>query len=326
MMLSIITPAFNEEKNLPEFYELLKNAFAKLHLQWEWIIVDDGSSDNTFLTGRGIALDHSSDSSSLNPSVRIIKLSRNFGSHLAITCGLSKAKGDAAVVLAADLQDPPEVILNMLNKWKEGTEIVWAVRETHTTFFSRLYYWIIRHIVGLKELPSTGADFFLIDRKIIDIFLKFSERNNSIFALLSWMGFKQAQIKYVKSKRKAGKSGWTFAKKMKLAIDSVVSYSYAPIRIFSLLGLLTTSASIIYAIILFVIALTGNAPVQGWTTLMIVMLVLSGIQMMMLGVLGEYLWRTLDQSRNRPPYLVELELSSEEINSKERTQNKELIS
>jgi polyisoprenyl-phosphate glycosyltransferase len=303
MLISIITPAFNEEKNLPDFFVILKEIFAPQNILWEWIIIDDGSSDNTFLAGRDIAL--------ANSSVSIYKLSRNFGSHLAISCGLNKAKGDVAVVLAADLQDPPVVILKMLDKWKEGIEIVWAVRETHTTLFSKLYYWLVRKMDGLKNLPSTGADFFLIDRKIIDIFLKFNEPNNSIFALLTWMGFKQAQIQYVKGQRKKGKSGWNLAKKIKLTVDSIISYSYAPIRAFSLIGFITTSASLLYAVLLFVKAIMGDAPVLGWTTLMIIMLVLSGIQMMMLGVLGEYLWRTLDQSRNRPPFLIEAEFSRE---------------
>jgi dolichol-phosphate mannosyltransferase len=167
-----------------------------------------------------------------------------------------------------------------------------------------VYYWIMRNVVGMKDMPATGADFFLLDRKVADAFRQFGEANTSILALITWMGFRQERVQYDKHARLHGRSGWTLAKKLKLVVDSVASFSYMPIRLMSVLGFLVAAVGFVYAIVVVVNALRGS-PAEGWSSLMVVVLVLGGFQMAMMGVLGEYLWRALDEARRRPRYIVE---------------------
>jgi glycosyltransferase involved in cell wall biosynthesis len=301
-VLSIVTPAYNESANLPVMYERLVQVLGALNLDWEWVVIDDHSADDTFAVLCRL--------SAADARVRAVRLARNFGSHMAITCGLHGCRGQAAVIMAGDLQDPPEVIPDLLSRWREGDQVVWAVRcrregETvTTTSFSRLYYWLMRHIVGIREMPASGADFMLLDRRVIDAFLQFREANVSILALLTWMGFRQGSILYDKQARLHGRSGWTLQKKLKLVVDSITSFTYAPIRAMSYVGFVVAVVGLFYATFVLVHALRGHI-VPGWSSLMIVVLVVGGIQMVMLGVLGEYLWRALDESRQRPRYLVE---------------------
>jgi glycosyltransferase involved in cell wall biosynthesis len=301
-LLSVVTPAYNEEGNLPILYERLSNALVSIDIDWEWIVVDDHSSDRTFTAIGEIA--------ARDPRVHAVRFARNFGSHTAITCGLYHARGDCAVIMAADLQDPPEVLSVLLEKWFAKAQVVWAVRtrregeKTSTIGYSRLYYLLMRHVVGLKEMPPTGADFFLVDRYVLDAFRQFKESNVSIMALISWMGFRQETITYDKQARLHGNSGWTLKKKLKLLVDSVTSFTYLPIRIMSYVGFLVALAGFVYAGIVVGNSLAGH-PVEGWSSLMVAILVIGGIQMLMMGVLGEYLWRALDESRSRPRYLIE---------------------
>ena len=302
MLLSLVTPAYNEESNLPVLYDQMGEVLNAMGVDWEWVIVDDHSADGTF--------QRICELSAKDPRVRGLRFARNSGSHTAIACGLDFVQGDCAVILAADLQDPPAILPQLLERWREGFQVVWAVRgeregeEATKVASSRIYYWIMRKIVGMKEMPSEGADFLLMDRVVIEAFRQFRESNVSILALISWMGFRQARLTYTKKARLHGQSGWTFAKKLKLVVDSVTSFSYVPIRFMTYLGASTAAAGFLYAAFLLVNAIVGR-PVQGWTSLMMVVLVLGGIQMGMLGILGEYLWRALDESRRRPRYLVE---------------------
>lgn len=301
-MLSVITPAFNEELNLPLFYDQIKATLDPAGMQWEWIVVDDHSSDGTFAVAQALA--------KTDPRVRGLRLARNSGSHTAITCGLRLAAGAGAVVMAADLQDPPETILPLVEKWRAGAQVVWAVRaerEGETTAklgFSRLYYALMRHAVGLKDMPGNGADFFLIDRRVIEALQEFPETNVSIFALLTWMGFRQDRLAYVKEARVHGQSGWSLQKKIKLAVDSVTSFSYLPIRVMSGAGVVLAAIGFLYTLVVIINALFGR-PAAGWSSLMAVVLVVGGLQLLMMGVLGEYLWRALDESRRRPRYQIE---------------------
>ena len=300
--LSVITPAYNEADNLPPLYERLARVLDGLELEWEWIVVDDHSSDATFAVLKEIA--------ERDPRVRGVRFARNVGSHMAVRCGLDYARGDCAAALAADLQDPPEILPNLLAEWHAGAQVVWAVRcrregESATTLgFARLYYWLMRRVVGLKDIPPNGADVFLLDRCVIDALRQFSERNVSLLALITWMGFRQASITYDKQARLHGRSGWSLEKKLKLAIDSVTSFSYLPIRLMSYTGCAVTLAGFVYAGSVIANALYGGPPAP-WAILMVMVLVLAGVQMLMLGVLGEYLWRALDEARQRPRYLVE---------------------
>ena len=304
--ISIITPAFNEEKSLSIFYERLFDVLTSLDVNYEWMVVDDHSSDSTYRVLKNIA--------DKDKNVRGVRLSRNYGSHKAITAGLHLARGDFAIVMATDLQDPPETIPKLIKKWKEGAQIVWAVRGTRegetavTKGFSRFYYWLMKRVVGIKDLPSTGADFFLIDKKVIEALKLFKESNTNIFSLITWMGFKQDRISYVKQARLHGKSGWTLRKKLRLVIDSVTTFSHVPIRFMTYLGIIIALIGFMYACFVFTNALSG-IPIPGWSSLIIVITLLGGFQLIMIGILGEYLWRVLDESRQRPQFLIESDIS-----------------
>jgi dolichol-phosphate mannosyltransferase len=299
---SVVTPAYIEAENLPRLYLRLKTVMDALNVNWEWVIVDDHSPDGTF--------DVIQELSNRDSRVRGIRLARNTGAHMALTCGLRAARGDCAVALAADCQDPPEVIPALLEHWQAGAKVVWAAREKRegetavTVALARVYYWLMRKIAGFKDMSKTGADFFLLDRRVLDAFLDFKETNVSILALITWMGFHQTTLTYTKEARSYGESGWTFRKKFKLLIDSITAFSYHPIRFMSYAGFVVALSGFGYAIVVLINAISGDPP-QGWTTLTIIVLTLGGMQMLMMGVLGEYLWRTLDEARRRPQYIIE---------------------
>lgn len=310
ILLSVVTPAYNEARNLGILYQQLCTVMDQLQVQWEWVVVDDHSTDETFAIISNLA--------EKDRRVRGFRFSRNFGSHIALTCGLHHARGDCVALMAADLQDPPDMLPSLFARWQEGIQVVWAVRshregeKARTRGFSRLYYLIMRNLVGLKEIPSTGADFALLDRRVVDAFCKFGETNTSILALITWMGFRQASITYDKQARLHGKSGWNLGKKVKLVIDSIISFSYFPIRLMSYLGLIFSLLGLLYASFIVIHALTGTPPL-GWSSLIVVVLIIGGIQMLMIGVLGEYLWRTLDEARHRPRYIIEALVNAEPI-------------
>jgi len=304
VQLSIITPAFNEALNLQPLYERLVQALSATGVRWEWVIVDDHSRDETFLAIERLAL--------ADRRVRGVRLARNSGSHVAIACALHQVTGDAAVMMAADLQDPPETIGGMLECWRGGAQVVWAVRREQPgkrrhALFSSLYWWIMRHVVGMKDMPAHGTDFFLIDRVVIDAFCRLRERNASVLALIMWLGFRQEFLEYDKHQRERGSSGWTLTKKLKLVVDSVTSFSEFPIRLCSYAG-------VAFGIAALVVGVVGLAllPDLGAGLLLLVALVLglSGIQLLALGVVGEYVWRALDEARGRPLYTIERAVGS----------------
>jgi dolichol-phosphate mannosyltransferase len=298
-MLSILTPAFNEADNLPALYDRLVETMPAAGMEWEWVIVDDHSRDATFAVVESLAL--------RDARVRGFRLSRNSGSHVAITCGLHHVEGDAAVMMAADLQDPPETLSAMIGRWRHGAQVVWATRraqpgERSHRGFAALYYWIMRRIAGLTETPARGADFFLVDRVVIDAFKRFPERSVSVFALITWLGFRQEYIEYDKQARVAGRSGWTMTKKVKLVIDSITSFTEFPIRLCSYLG----GGLMLVASVVFVVSI-GLMPALGAGILFLLAMFvgLAGLQLLALGIVGEYVWRALEESRRRPAYLIE---------------------
>ncbi len=301
--LSVVTPAFCESKNLEVMHDRLRATLDTANVKWEWLIIDDHSTDDTFEVAMELA--------KRDPRVQCLRLSRNSGSHVAFIAGLDNAVGQAAVVMAADLQDPPEAIPNLLKSWEQGAQIVWAVRcdgedgERRSDVSSRIYYWVIRNFVGMRDIPKTGADFFMMDRQAIDAFLQFDERNVSSLMLINWMGFRQEFVNYVKDDRLHGQSGWSVSQKFKLLLDSIISFSYRPIRIMVLIGIIISLAGFLYAIYIILASLIFNNPVAGWSSLMVVVLLIGGVQILTLGVLGEYIWRGTDQTRKRPMYLIE---------------------
>jgi dolichol-phosphate mannosyltransferase len=302
-LVSVVTPAYNESANLAAMHERLRTVLDAEGADWEWLIVDDSSRDDTFAVAARLA--------ESDRRIRVFRFSRNFGSHMAVMCGLDHALGACAVAMASDQQDPPETIPALLAEWRAGNHIVWAVRASRdgesraTLAFARFYYWMMRRIAGLRTMPAAGADFLLLDRRAIDAVCSFREHNASFFALVTWMGFRQASVAYAKQARKHGRSGWTFRKKLKLVVDSLTSFSYLPIRAMSYVGMLVAIVGFIYGGIVGLRALVLGTTVEGWTSIMVAVLFLGGGQMFLLGVLGEYIWRGLDESRRRPRYLIE---------------------
>ena len=299
MKLSILTPAFNEAANLPALYERLVETMRAIGGEWEWVVVDDHSRDETFTVIEALAL--------RDARVRGFRLARNSGSHVAIMCGLHQADGDAAVMIAADLQDPPETLATMVGRWRQGAQVVWATRRSQSgdrshQRFAALYYWVMRHVVGMKEMPARGADFFLIDRVVLEAFRRFHERNVSVLALITWLGFRQEYVEYDKQPRKAGQSGWTLSRKIKLVVDSITSFSDFPIRLCTYAGLALIAGSLV----LLALSIALLPEIGGGVLFLLFLIVgLAGLQLMAVGVVGEYVWRGLDEARRRPPYLIE---------------------
>ena len=302
-LLSIVVPAFNEAENLPLLYERIRALDWKaVGMTFELVIVDDHSTDATPLVIDGLV--------ARDERVKTLRFSRNFGSHAGCTAGLEAATGAAAVVLAADLQDPPETIPDLVGEWRRGSAIVWAVRgeregenwQTRTT--ARIFYALIKRLTRM-EMPPNGADFFLLDRAVLEALRATPERNTSLVAQIQWLGFNHSSFVYTKQARATGRSKWTLAKRLKLSIDWIVGFSYYPIRLMSAVGILFVCVGFLYALLLIARRFIFVVPVEGWTSLISVVLITSGVQLVMLGVLGEYLWRSFDASRRRPRFIIE---------------------
>lgn len=301
--LSIVIPVFNEEAVLPALRDRLCSFVQRLTpLVAEIILVDDHSSDRSPEILKQFCQDDS--------MFRYARLARNSGSHVAILAGLGQSRGRCAVFLAADLQDPPELILQMLEVWRRGHHVVWAVREERKgvssldVFLANRFYRLL-NLLGEVNLPPRGSDFALLDRKALEALLQSAGSDLSLGGEIARLGFSAEQITYTKEQRAAGASKWTLKRKLKAAADAFVSFSYAPLRAMSFLGMACSLLGFAYALLVIVVRLMTRTPVQGWASLIVVVLVLGGVQMMMLGILGEYLWRTLESARHRPIYFLE---------------------
>lgn len=300
--LSIVVPVYFDEDNLKPLYADIKaKVIDKIDFDYEIVLVDDGSGDASWNVIQQLE--------QIDKNVKGIHLSRNFGSHAAILCGLANATGDCAAVKAADLQEPTEMILDMYESWKQGNNVVLAVREAREeaksqTMFSNLYYWMVRK-AALPNMPKGGFDTFLLDRKVMEVLERMDEKNSAITGQILWSGFKTAQIYYTRKAREIGKSRWTLKKKIKLVSDTLFGFSTLPITLVSLIGAFSFAGSVIWALLVVVFKLCGLIEVSGWTTLFIFQLFSFGVIMLTLGILGGYLWRTFDASRNRPPYIIE---------------------
>ena len=300
--LSVVIPVYYNAQNLPPLYEDIKQKLLdKADFDCELVLVDDGSGDESYQVMRQLA--------DRDARVRLVRLSRNFGSDAAVLCGLSECTGDCAVVKAADLQEPTEMILDMYARWREGDRIVLAVREGREEsktqeFFANLYYGITRR-AALPNMPKTGFDVFLLDRVVIDTLCGMRETNSALSGQVLWSGYRTGMVTYVRRARKIGKSRWTLRKKIRLVMDTLFSFSTLPISIVSGLGALSVVGSVLWAVDALVSKLTGATDVPGWTMLFIFNLLSFGVIMLTLGLLGGYLWRTFDAARKRPPFLVE---------------------
>lgn len=299
--LSIIIPVYWNEDTLELLYDDLKEKVLGYIEDYEIVFVDDGSGDNSWEVMNRI---RESDS-----NVQCVKLSRNFGEHSAILAGLSVCTGDCAVTKQADLQEDSEIILEMYESWKSGNKVVLAVREERddsfsTKFFAGLYYKLVQKFVN-KDMPAGGCDCYLLDRQVIGVLLNLDEKNSSLTLQVLWVGFKTDKIYFHRKERKIGKGRWTLAKKFKLVIDSMISFSYVPIRMMWIIGILFFIFAIGMGIDIFIEWCTVGTPIAGWTSLMCVVLCSSGLILLMLGLLGEYIWRTFDAARKRPPFIID---------------------
>ena len=314
--LSIIVPVYYNAETLGSLYlDLQEKVFSRIS-EYELIMVDDGSGDNSWNEMCKIA--------DMDSNVKLLKLSRNFGSHAACLAGLSVCTGDCATIKAADLQEPSELLIEMYESWEKGNKVVLAVRsDREESFMQKLfansYYKLVRKF-ALANMPKTGFDCYLIDRKVIEVLKLLDENNSAITLQILWAGFKTDMIYYVRKKREIGKSRWTLSKKVKLVVDSLISFSFVPIRFVALIGVIFSLVSFIWALVVFVGKLLGGIPVQGWTTLIILVLFSSGLIMLTLGILGEYIWRAMDASRNRPVFIIdEMKQSDKEEIQKSNT-------
>lgn len=308
--ISIIIPVYYNELNLPDTIPQLlslKNELKGYIL--ELVFVDDGSGDRSL----DILLEYHS---KYPEEVKVVKLTRNFGSMAAIQAGMTVCTGDCVGMIAADLQDPPEMFLDMVKYWEHGSKAVFAIRQDREDpllqkFFSNTYYALIRKF-AIKNYPNGGFDFFLIDKQVLEQVNSVHEKNTNIMMLIFWLGFKPVFLPYIRRSRQKGISRWTFGKKVKLFIDTFVAFSYFPIQLLSVLGFFVALGAFCYGAFIFVYWLLYGTEVAGWVPTMIVLTFTSGIQMTMLGILGEYLWRNLDETRGRPYYVIDKVYFSEE--------------
>jgi polyisoprenyl-phosphate glycosyltransferase len=302
-MISVVIPAFNEAENIRSTLDDARAALAQAGFpeDYEIIVVDDHSTDRTFevVAGTGDA------------RIRCLRLSRRSGSHVALRAALAEARGDAVLCLSADGQDDPHALAEMVRKWKAGAQIVWALRAKRDEplgykLFALVFYKLIEWTGAREhgEFDLTRADFDLLDRRVVDAINSCPERNTSLAGLVAWMGFRQEAVTYDRRPRKSGVSKWNTRSRMNLAWNWIIAFSGMPLRLITVMGLLTAGLGFLYAIFLFFYTLLGYAK-PGFAETVVLLLVLSGIQLTMLGVIGEYLWRNIDESRRRPLYFVE---------------------
>lgn len=306
--ISIVVPVYYNSDTLMMLYEDMKEKILGRLGDYELVFVDDGSGDNSWEIMNQIK--------EMDGNTKCVKLSRNFGEHAALLAGLSVCTGDCAVTKQADLQEDSEIILEMYESWKKGNKVVLAVRSDRDEnpvkkFFAHMYYVIIHKLVNDK-MPVGGCDCYLLDRQVINVLEMLDEKNSSLTLQVLWAGFKTDHIYFHRKDREVGKSRWTLSKKVKLAMDSMLSFSYFPIRFMSTVGVLFFVVSVLMAIEVIVEKVMVGTPILGWASLMCVVLFSFGCMMLMMGILGEYVWRALDASRNRPPYLIDEVKESEE--------------
>lgn len=301
--ISIVVPVYYNADTLMMLYNDMKEKILGVIGEYELVFVDDGSQDESWkIINEIYEMD--------KEHVQCVKLSRNFGEHAALLAGLSVSTGDCAVTKQADLQEDSAIILEMYESWKKGNKVVLAVRASRDEnvvkkFFANLYYAIVRKFID-KNMPVGGCDCYLIDRQVIKVLELLDEKNSSLTLQVLWAGFQTDKVYFHRKNREVGQSRWTLGKKIKLVIDSMMSFSYAPIRFVSGMGVFFFICAILMAIEAVVEKFTTGTPIIGWASLMCVVCLSSGAILLTLGVLGEYIWRTLDASRNRPPYIIDV--------------------
>ena len=302
-MISVIVPIYNEEENIAEVYRRCSAVFEKSAETCELIFVNDGSTDRSLETLKELA---ESDS-----QVRVISFSRNFGHQIAVTAGLDFAQGDAVVVIDADLQDPPELIEQMMEKWKQGYQVVYGQRTERKgeTFFKRktayLFYRMMRFMTATDMPPDTG-DFRLMDREVVEVLKNMKERNRFLRGMVSWVGFNQTGLQFERQKRQAGKTKYPLTKMIRFAVNGIVSFSDKPLRIASYLGLLASGIGLLMIFYgIYSKFFMPERTVTGWTSVFVAVLFLGGVQLFTIGIIGEYISRIYEETKSRPLYVVD---------------------
>lgn len=299
--ISLVIPCYNEEDVLPELRRRLQDLVSQYSCPVEVVLIDDGSKDNTWPLLQQYAAE--------DRFIKAVRLSRNFGHQTAITCGLDQTRGEVVVILDADLQDPPELIPAMIADWSQGYDVVYGQRKTRAgessskKFFAFAFYRIFEKVAGLKVPRDTG-DFRLMDRRAVNALQSLRERHRFVRGMVSWIGYHQKALQYDRPERFAGTTKYPFRKSLFLAIDAITSFTYAPLRIASYLGVATSCLAFAYIVVVLVLKVLGiNFP--GYTSIMASILLLGGVQLTVLGILGEYVGRIFEQGQQRPLYLVD---------------------
>ena len=301
-LVSVVVPVYGNAADLRTLHERLSAAVrAAGSIESEFIFVDDGSADDSFEVLAALAAE--------DPRVRVLGLSRNFGSNPAIMAGLGQASGDAVMTLAADLQDPPELIAPLVAAWRDGAQVVLAARRKRddplpSRLLAGLFNRLFRAVV-FSHFPKGGFDLVLLDRAVVDTILAMPEKNSYLFGQVLWVGFRRATVHYDRAARRSGRSGWTLWSKVKYFIDAFTAFSYLPVRAASLIGLLLACFGFAYAALVVMLRLRGDlSEPRGFSALIVVILVTAGVQLIVAGLTGEYLWRVLEEVRPRPPFVV----------------------
>ncbi|HYR03116.1 MAG TPA: glycosyltransferase family 2 protein [Syntrophobacteria bacterium] len=305
-VISVVVPVYNEELVVFESYKRLKGVMESLSEPYELIFVNDGSRDATPGIVRCICEG--------DPTVHLIDFARNFGHQTAITAGMDYASGDAVVVIDADLQDPPEVIPAMIAKWREGYDIVYGKRAERKgeTLFKRFtsaaFYRVLQKLTDV-DIPLDTGDFRLIDRKVCDALKGIKERNRYVRGIISWLGFKQTGVEFVREKRFAGETKYPLKKMLRFAFDAITSFSYKPLKLASYVGVTVSLVGFGYLMVVIYQKLFTNQTVTGWASMMAVSLFFNGVVLMILGIIGEYIGRIYDEAKGRPLYVVREKLN-----------------
>lgn len=299
--ISIIVPVYWNSDTLEMLYEDMKAKILDKIGDYEIVFVDDGSGDNSWEIMNKIR--------ERDEHVVCTRLSRNFGEHAALLAGLSVCTGDCAVTKQADLQEDSTLILEMYESWKRGNKVVLAIRRSRDEgavkkFFAGMYYRIVRKLIN-KDMPKGGCDCYLVDRQVIEVLERMDEKNSSLTLQVMWLGFRSEKIYFDRKNREVGESRWTFSKKFKLVVDSMMSFTYVPLRFMEIVGVLFDLFAIVGMILVIHEKLTVGTPILGYASLMCVLLFSSGLILLMIGIIGEYVWRALEESRNRPPFVID---------------------
>ena len=300
--ISIVCSLYNEEAVLPEFYKRVTTVMQKDNIDYQIIFVDDGSFDQSYELLKKFKKDHSE-------RIKIIKFARNFGHQRAITAGIKNANGQAVVVLDCDLQDPPEMILTFIKKWREGNEIVYGVRTERQgeTFFkkftAKVFYKLIRLATHI-DIPENVGDFYLLDKRVVTILNQMGEQHRFVRGMIAWVGFKRIGINYIRQARLAGKTKYSFWKMVKFAFDAATSFSFLPLRVISFIGFGISFCSFLGLSLIVYLKIFTDTTITGWSSLMVVILFIGGIQLLAMGLIGEYIARIGDDVKKRPLYVI----------------------